>query len=62
MNDFEIPEKEIKLMNMFLNKFTIVSESSVNEHLDIMLMLRALPNKIREENVEQTDQFNFKIF
>lgn len=62
MDDFEIPEKEVKLMNMFLNKFTIVSENSINEHLDILLMLRALPNKIRDDTVDQTDQFNFKIF
>lgn len=52
MDDFEIPEKDLKLINLFLNKFTIVSENSVNEHLDILLMLRALPNKIREDNVE----------
>lgn len=44
MSDFEIPEIEIKLVDEFLTKFTIVSESSMNEHLDIMLMIKALPN------------------
>lgn len=51
MSDFQIPEKDIELINVFLNKFTIVSENSINEHLDILLMLRALPNKIRDDNV-----------
>jgi uncharacterized protein YueI len=46
MSDFEIPEGYIQIVDEFLTKFTIVSESSMNEHLDIMLMLKALPNKI----------------
>lgn len=46
MSDFTIPESEILLVDAFLTKFTIVSESSLNEHLDIMLMLKALPNKL----------------
>ena len=44
MTGFNIPEQEILLVDSFLSKFTIVSESSLNEHLDIMLMLKALPN------------------
>lgn len=55
MDDYIIPEKEVKLMNIFLNKFTIVSENSLNEHLDILLMLRALPNKVMDYNIELTD-------
>ena len=62
MTDFEITEKEITLVDEFLTKFTIVSESSMNEHLDIMLMLKALPNKIMENSLEQTEMFNFRIF
>lgn len=48
MNDFEISEEETNLIDKFLSRFTVVSESSLNEHLDIMLMLKALPNKITE--------------
>jgi hypothetical protein len=57
MSDFKIPDNEIKLVDTFLSKFTIVSENSLNEHLDIFLMLRALPNKIMHYNVDLTDQF-----
>jgi hypothetical protein len=46
MSDFKIPEEEISLVDAFLTKFTIVSESSLNEHLDIMLMIKALPNRV----------------
>lgn len=34
----------------------------MNEHLDIMLMLKALPNKILDYNLYQIEQFNFRIF
>lgn len=46
MSDFKIPESDLLLVDSFLTKFTIVSESSLNEHMDIMLMLKALPNKV----------------
>ena len=62
MSDFEISELEVRLVDDFLTKFTIVSESSMNEHLDIMLMLKALPNKILNYTLATTEQFNFRIF
>lgn len=62
MSDFVIPESHVKIVDEFLTKFTILSESSVNEHLDIMLMLKALPNKIMESTIDQTELFNFRIF
>lgn len=34
----------------------------MNEHLDIMLMLKALPNKIMESSLASTEMFNFRIF
>lgn len=62
MSGFEIPHEEIKLVDYFLTKFTIVSESSLSEHLDILLMLKALPNKIFEKNILDTEMFNFRTF
>lgn len=62
MQSFEIPEYEIKIVDEFLTKFTIVSESSMNDHLDIMLMLKALPNKIMDFTLDSTEQFQFRIF
>lgn len=49
-------------MDAFLTKFTIVSESSLNEHLDIMLMLKALPNRVSLLSLEQIEMFNFRVF
>jgi hypothetical protein len=51
MKDFVISETDIQLVDEFLTKFTIVSESSMNEHLDIMLMLKALPNKVMKNSL-----------
>ena len=62
MSDFEVPEEEVALVDEFLTQFTIVSESSMNEHLDIMLMLKALPNKLLLEDVQQVKMFQFRIF
>jgi len=62
MTGFEIPIEEIRLIEQFLTKFTIVSESSLSEHLDILLMLKALPNKIFPKNILDTEMFNFRTF
>lgn len=39
-----------------------MSESSADNHLDLILVVKALPYKITEENVEAMEMFNFKIF
>lgn len=62
MSDFEIADRETKLVDDFLTKFTIVSESSMNEHLDIMLMIKAIPNRIMENTLDQVEMFSFRIF
>ena len=46
MEDFVIPDSEERIVDSFLSKFTIISESSMNDHMDIVLMLKALPNKV----------------
>ena len=62
MSDYEIPDTETEIISNFLNEFTIVSESSVNEHLDILLMLKALPNNIIKFNLSNAEMYRFKIF
>jgi hypothetical protein len=52
MSDFKIPDHLVHLVDSFLTKFTIVSESSMNEHMDIMLMLKALPNRVTALTIE----------
>jgi hypothetical protein len=46
MSDYKVSEIELGLVDEFLSKFTIVTEESMNEHIDILLMLKAMPNKI----------------
>jgi len=62
MSDYKIPELEVLLVDTFLTRFTIVSESSLNEHLDIMLMLNALPNRVSHLSLEHIEMFNFRVF
>lgn len=62
MSDFRIPEAEVLLVDEFLTRFTIVSESSLNEHLDIMLMLKALPNRVNGLSLFSNEMFNFRVF
>lgn len=61
-DEIDIPDEEVMLVDQFLTKFTILSESSMNEHLDIMLMLKALPNKIMDYTLEEIEQFSFRVF
>ena len=53
---------EDKLVEDFLNKFVIVSESSTLDHINIVLMLRAIPNQIVDYNLDQMELFKFKTF
>jgi hypothetical protein len=61
MSDFEISEEETNIVELFLSKFTLVTENSLNDHLDIMLMIKALPNRITHHTLKTIEQFNFKI-
>jgi len=62
MSDYQIDDASVRLVDSFLTRFTIVSESSLNEHMDIMLMLKALPNKVTSLSLEQIEMFNFRVF
>ena len=53
---------EEKLVEEFLNKFVVMSESSILDHVNIILMLKAIPTQIVDYNIEQNELFNFKIF
>lgn len=48
MIGFSIMPEEQAFAEEFLTKFTIISESSAQGHIDIMLLLKALPNKVTE--------------
>ncbi|CDW75745.1 UNKNOWN [Stylonychia lemnae] len=63
-SEFEIDPspQELKCINQFFNNFVIVSESSLSEHIDIVMFLRALPDRINAENIHKVKLFNFKIF
>ena len=50
------------MVDEFLRKFIVISEKSTLDYIDLILMLRALPNQIVDYNLEQNEYFNFKVF
>jgi hypothetical protein len=62
MKDFVIPEEEARIVEEFLNKFIINSETGLRDQIDIRLMIKALPNKIMSYSLLNIDLFNFRIF
>lgn len=40
------------LVDEFLSKFVIVSESSTLDHINMVIMLKAIPNQIVDYNLE----------
>ncbi len=50
--DFEGNRLEEKIADDFLNKFVIISESSTLDHINIIIMLKAIPNQIVDYNLE----------
>lgn len=61
MTDYVISDKLTKMVEEFLIKFKIVTESSADNHLDIQLMIKALPNKVDDKNLPVIDLFNFRM-
>ncbi|CDW78613.1 UNKNOWN [Stylonychia lemnae] len=55
-------KQEEEIVEEYLKKFVIVSESSTLDHINIVIMLKAIPNQIVDYNLEQNELFNFKIF
>lgn len=55
-------EENLKIANDFLEKFIIQSESSVNGSIDLQLVLKALPDKIKPYLINRVQLFSFRIF
>eukprot|EP00347_Sterkiella_histriomuscorum_P022855 403336899 len=53
---------EEEIVEEFLKKFVIVSESSTLDQINILIMMKAIPNEIVDYNLEQNELFNFKTF
>jgi hypothetical protein len=60
IDDFDLNEKEVKFVERFFGNFVLASESSLEEHLDIVLFLRAVPERITLENIDKIKLYNFR--
>jgi hypothetical protein len=57
-----IPEEEVQLIEDFLDKFVFIADaSSSKEQIDVNLALKALPNKVDEDNIYRIDLINFNV-
>lgn len=55
----EYPEDECEFVGEILTKFLIASDSPFLDTVNLVLMLRALPNKIVAFNLPTSKLFNF---
>lgn len=54
-----IPEAEVKIIDIFLNRFLLTSDASENEVINLKLTLRALPKKINDYNEPKIELIDF---
>ena len=54
-------DTDVKIVQSFLEKFLIGSESAFLDNIDIKLMLRALPNRIAILDLPKYKKINFSI-
>ena len=57
----DIPPQEV-LVEKFLSQFVIISESTTDEHLDIVLFMKSLPSRITEKNLTYAQMFDMETF
>jgi hypothetical protein len=62
MSDFEIKDTDKQLMEKYLMRFTINKDNSINQDIDISLMIKALPNRSNEYLCQLNEMFCFQIF
>ena len=55
-------DEELTIANEFLDKFLIQSEATIDGHIDLNLVLKAIPNKIKPYMLDRIELFNFIIF
>lgn len=50
------------MVESFLSRFAIMSESSIHEHVDMVLVLKSIPGVIKNFELRRVELFHFKIF
>jgi hypothetical protein len=47
----DISKEELNFVDEFITRFTMVTESSLNEHLDIIMLLKCIPNIVEKYQI-----------
>jgi len=58
---FKLDNLEEALVEKFLNRFVVISETSNFDHVNLFLMLKAIPNEIQDFNLDHMELFNFHL-
>lgn len=61
MIEDEIPKIELAITEEFLKRFTLGSDASQNEVINLQLALRALPKRVNEHNEAKINLLNFAV-
>ncbi len=59
--NIEIPRDEVEIVKNLLIRFSMTSEQSSAQQIDLRLTLMALPHQINETNFSRVELFNFKL-
>lgn len=57
----EVPEEEVEIIDAFLSRFLLSSDSNQKGELNLKLALKALPKRINEHNIEKINLLNFSL-
>lgn len=59
--NIDIPRDEVEIVKNLLFRFSMTSEQSSAQQVDLRLTLMALPFQINENNFSRVELFNFKL-
>ena len=57
----DVPEEEVEIIDAFLSRFLLSSDSNQKGELNLKLALKALPKRINEHNIEKINLINFSV-
>ena len=61
-DNINVTDEELEIANEFLDKFILESESSIEGHIDMILVLKSIPDQITKNTLSRAELFKFKVF
>ena len=61
-DNVNVTDEELTIANEFLEKFVLESESSIDGHIDLILVIKSLPDYINKNTYSRAELFKFRVF